>query len=44
MPRNNSATDRVSAYSQIEIDKLLDLTEEILPCGADQWKRVGNAF
>jgi hypothetical protein len=44
MPRNSSAAGRAAAYAPIEIDKLLDLIEEVLPCGADQWERVGSAF
>ena len=44
MPRNPVGAGRAAAYTQLEIDKLLDLIEDVLPCGADQWERVGTAF
>jgi len=31
-------------YSDAEIEKLLDLAEEMLPCGGDEWNQVALEF
>eukprot|EP00600_Ochromonadales_sp_CCMP1393_P005434 CAMPEP_0174957818 /NCGR_PEP_ID=MMETSP0004_2-20121128/2281_1 /TAXON_ID=420556 /ORGANISM="Ochromonas sp., Strain CCMP1393" /LENGTH=39 /DNA_ID= /DNA_START= /DNA_END= /DNA_ORIENTATION= len=39
MSKTNKAGGRSSAYSDAEVDILLDCVQERLPMGADQWEQ-----
>lgn len=42
MSRNSSG--RGKSYSSSNVDYLLDLIAELLPCGSDEWSELASRF